>query len=551
MRLFDILRSRSRIDLRAVVVLLIMAAISTTMVLVVVNLASEQAQSGEVSPRLMSLMGVSLLGFIWAQHKADVLVSAEVERILHEFRIRLFDRVRKSGPEVLDSVGQGPVQAALTQEMQTISNALPMMLNGVQQLVLIVFVSLYLAWLSLFAFVIVGVLAVLAVGIHLHRVRRINSATRAAVEDEGKLFGGLSDLLDGFKEVKMNSLRRDALLAQLNERSARARDTKSATKTQWSRETASIQLAFYFMMAAMVFIVPNFTTDYHDVAVQTATATLFLLGPIGSTIMAVPSFNDADAAISKITELENRLGDALDKQRAAETEAIVESEGGSERLAENIADIREIALRDARFTYPGPTGGFTVGPLNARFKRGEITFITGGNGAGKSTIIALLTGLRAVDSGEVTVNGHAVPAEKLQDYRDQFATVLSGYHLFGELYGIDPVDTGRVHALIGRMELEHKVALEGNAFSTTALSQGQRKRLALIVAQLEEKPILVLDEWAADQDPHFRSVFYEEILPSLREQGKILICVTHDDRWFHIADRIYHVRDGQFDEVRE
>lgn len=551
MRLFDILRSRTRIDLRTVMALLIMAAISTTMVLVIVNLASEQAQSREVSPRLLSLMAVSLLGFIWAQHKSDVLVSAEVERVLHQFRLNLFDRVRKSGPEVLDSVGQGPVQTAMTQEMQTISNSLPMMLNGVQQLVLIVFVSLYLAWLSLFAFVIVGVLAVLAVGIHLYRVRGISTANRAAVEDEGKLFGGLSDLLDGFKEVKMNSLRRDALLAQLNERSGRARDTKSATKTQWSRETASIQLAFYFMMAAMVFIVPNFTTDYHDVAVQTATATLFLLGPIGSTIMAVPSFNDADAAISKIIELENRLGDALEKQREIEGATPAERGGSSDPVADSISDIREIAFKDVRFTYPGPTGGFGVGPLNARFKGGEITFITGGNGAGKSTIIALLTGLRAVDSGEITVNDIAVPVDQLQSYRDQFATVLSGYHLFGELYGIDPVDPERVDALIHQMEVEHKVALEGNAFSTTALSQGQRKRLALIVAQLEEKPILVLDEWAADQDPHFRAVFYEEILPSLRGEGKILICVTHDDRWFHVADRIYHVRDGQFDEVRE
>lgn len=551
MRLFDILRSRARIDLRTVMALLIMAAISTTMVLVIVNLASEQAQNREVSPRLMSLMAVSLLGFIWAQHKSDVLVSAEVERVLHQFRLNLFDRVRKSGPEVLDSVGQGPVQTAMTQEMQTISNSLPMMLSGVQQLVLIVFVSLYLAWLSLFAFVIVGVLAVLSVGIHLHRVRGISAATRAAVEDEGRLFGGLSDLLDGFKEVKMNSLRRDALLAQLNERSGRARDTKSATKTQWARETASIQLAFYFMMAAMVFIVPNFTTDYHDVAVQTATATLFLLGPIGSTIMAVPSFNDADAAISKITELENRLGDALEEQREIEGGITTELSGHSDPVADSLSDIREIALKDVRFTYPGPTGGFSVGPLNADFKGGEITFITGGNGAGKSTIIALLTGLRAVDSGEITVNDIAVPVDRLQSYRDQFATVLSGYHLFGELYGIDPVDPERVDALIHQMEVEHKVALEDNAFSTTALSQGQRKRLALIVAQLEEKPILVLDEWAADQDPHFRAVFYEEILPSLRDQGKILICVTHDDRWFHIADRIYHVRDGQFDEVRE
>lgn len=542
MMLFNVLRTRAHINMRTVVALLTMAAVSTTMVLIIVNMASSQAEDGEISLRLLALMGLALVGFIWAQHKADTLVSAEVESILHQFRLSLFDKVRTASPETLETVGQGPIQAAMTQEMQTISNTLPMLMNGIQQLVLILFVSLYLAWLSLFAFAMISVLAALAVVIHLYRIKRVNEAVRAALEDEGKLFGGLGDLLDGFKEVKMNNLRRDALLSRLTERSERTRDTKANIKQQWTRETAAVQLAFYMMMAAMVFIVPMFTSDYHDVAVQTTTATLFLFGPIGSTIMTLPAFNDSEAALAKITSLQEDLGDALGKQRTREANATAASNTNAP-----LADITEIALKDVRFTYPGPTGGFSVGPLNARFKRGEITFITGGNGSGKSTMIALLTGLRAFDSGEITVNGTPLSTDQVQDYRDQFASVLAGYHLFDALYGIDPINEDKVNALLAQMEIADKVTLENNAFSTTSLSQGQRKRLALITALLEEKPVLVLDEWAADQDPHFRSVFYEKLLPDLRKQGKILICVTHDDRWFHIADHIYHVRDGQFD----
>lgn len=547
MKLLNLLRSNPKFDLRLVLALLTMSAMATTLVLVVVNLAAQQVEDKQVNPQLLLLMMVSLGGFMWAQHKSDVIVSKEIERILHGFRISLFDRVRRSEPGVLGAVGQGPVQSAMTTEMQTISNMLPMMLNGVQQLVLIVCVSLYLAYLSLFAFAMITILAVMVSAIHIHRMRRINRANREAIDDENKLFGGLSDLLEGFKEVKMNDRRRAALLQALRERSERARDTKSETKSQWVRESASIQLAFYAMMAAMVFIVPIFTSDYHDVAVQTTTATLFLIGPISAAIMSVPSFMDAEASLAKITGLEEQLRETFG---VTEDTGIVEVSHSDKERSQDIASVLkavdQIALCDVEFTYPGATGGFGVGPLNAEFKRGEITFITGANGAGKSTVIGLLTGLRMIDRGEIKVNDVAIGQSDLQAYRDCFATVLADYHLFGELYGIDPIDPDKVDALIREMEIEHKVSLNGATFSTTSLSQGQRKRLALIVARLENKQVLVLDEWAADQDPHFRAVFYQEILPAMRRQEKIIICVTHDDRWFDVADRIYHVRDGVF-----
>ncbi|WP_341364267.1 cyclic peptide export ABC transporter [Thalassospira sp. SN3W] len=553
MLLIDLLRSRTRIDLRHAVGLLSLASIATTMVLIIVNLAAEQAEDGVASMRYLGMMALSLIGYIWAQKKSSDMIAAEVEHILHQLRLSLFDRVRKAAPDTLAKVGQGAVQTALTQEMQTVSAALPLMLNGVQQVVLIICVAAYLAWLSTFAFVMISVLAVVVSTIHLQRMRKINAATRDAIDDENLLFGGLTDLLHGFKEVKMNSRRRDALLGALNDRSIRARDTKSVVKAQWSREFALIQLAFYGMMAAMVFIVPIFTSDYHDVAVQTTTAALFMIGPIGAVVASVPSFTDSDVALRKINDIDHQLEDALDAQHANEATNGTSSPETLDKLRGALGNIAEISLRDVRFAYPGTTDspGFAVGPINATFKKGEITFITGGNGAGKSTIIAVLTGLRPAAGGSIMVNDCPLPTDALQLYRDHFATVLSDYHLFRELYGIDDIDPKRVETLLKQMEIDDKVEIDDNAFSTTSLSQGQRKRLALIAALLEEKPVLVLDEWAADQDPHFRSVFYEKILPSLRKQGKIIICVTHDDRWFDAADTIYHVRDGEFVDGRQ
>ncbi|MBH9340157.1 cyclic peptide transporter, partial [Pseudomonas aeruginosa] len=85
---------------------------------------------------------------------------------------------------------------------------------------------------------------------------------------------------------------------------------------------------------------------------------------------------------------------------------------------------------------------------------------------------------------------------------------------------------------------------DGN-FSTPDLSTGQRKRLALINAWLEERPVLVFDEWAADQDPAFRRVFYTELLPDLKRQGKTIIVISHDDRYFEMADQLIRLSAGK------
>jgi len=225
--------------------------------------------------------------------------------------------------------------------------------------------------------------------------------------------------------------------------------------------------------------------------------------------------------------------------------------------ADNAAETRElleeriesIGLRQIIHTYHDDQGDplFTAGPLDATFQAGRITFITGGNGSGKSTLLRLLTGLIPVDSGQILVNGSPLGIEQRQSFRDKISAVFSDFHLSSRIYAINDHTPGRIDKLLHRLEISAKVRVENNTFSTTDLSTGQRKRLALMVAELEDKPVIILDEWAADQDPHFRGVFYEKLLPDLKDRGKIVICVTHDDRWFHTADRIYHMDEGKME----
>jgi putative ATP-binding cassette transporter len=195
---------------------------------------------------------------------------------------------------------------------------------------------------------------------------------------------------------------------------------------------------------------------------------------------------------------------------------------------------------------------FRIGPVDLTFRPGEMVFIVGGNGSGKTTLAKVLTGLYEPEDGVIEVDGRPVGAHERAAYRERFTAVFNDFHLFDALLGIvDPDDPSRAqadaraNALVAKLALDHKVQVVDGAFSTRALSTGQRKRLALVVAYLEDRPFYLFDEWAADQDPAFKAVFYEQLLPELRARGKTVIVITHDDRYFRLADRVLKLENGK------
>ncbi|MDO9312171.1 MAG: ATP-binding cassette domain-containing protein, partial [Nitrosomonas sp.] len=189
---------------------------------------------------------------------------------------------------------------------------------------------------------------------------------------------------------------------------------------------------------------------------------------------------------------------------------------------------------------------FTLGPLNLTLQPGEVVFITGGNGSGKSTLGLLLVGLYSPESGQITLNDEVVCGESLEYYRQQFSVVFSDFYLFESLLGLVKADLDeRAQAYLNKLQLDHKVKVENGIFSTIELSQGQRKRLALVTAYLEDRPFYVFDEWAADQDPLFKELFYTTLLADLKARGKTVVVITHDDHYFHLADRCIRLENGQ------
>jgi putative ATP-binding cassette transporter len=176
---------------------------------------------------------------------------------------------------------------------------------------------------------------------------------------------------------------------------------------------------------------------------------------------------------------------------------------------------------------------------------GELVFITGGNGSGKTTLAKLLIGLYVPQQGEIRLDGKPITNEHRDNYRQLFSVVFSDFYLFENLLGLSDfnIDT-RAQDYLTKLQLDRCVQIKDRTLSTLELSQGQRKRLALLTAYLEDRPIYVFDEWAADQDPQFKEIFYFELLGRLKEAGKTVIVISHDDRYYHVADRVIKLNYG-------
>jgi putative ATP-binding cassette transporter len=334
----------------------------------------------------------------------------------------------------------------------------------------------------------------------------------------------------------MNKARGLALLADLRARATASAASMSRMRRQNAEQFVFGQAGLLLLLGATVFYVPLFAPSYSGVVLRVTTAILFVIGSVGLLVQSAPVVGQAEAAAARIAALRAQL-DAAFRALPVPPER-----------AERLPDTFEVLSLDRlEFRYPDVAGepGFAIGPLDLTLRRGEVVFLTGGNGAGKSTLLRLMTGLYFPTSGQIQLDRTAVTQGNIQDYRNLIGAVFGDYHLFRRLYVPPPGGIRQLEDGLAAMELAGKTALDGDAFTTLDLSAGQRRRLALLLALLQDRPILVLDEVTADFDPSFRRHFYETILPELRRAGKTIIAATHEDRYFGCADRVLRLEDGQ------
>jgi putative ATP-binding cassette transporter len=251
---------------------------------------------------------------------------------------------------------------------------------------------------------------------------------------------------------------------------------------------------------------------------------------------ALPTLSRAGIALDRVEALELRL------------DASGPEDGDASRDDEGPGSFSLLELNGVTHSYrrENEPDSFVLGPVDLELRPAELVFLVGGNGSGKTTLAKLLTGLYAPEGGEVRLDGRVVTDDDRESLRALFSVVFSDFYLFESLLGLErPKLDAQAREHLVRLQLDSKVSVKDGVLSTTDLSQGQRKRLALLAAYLEDRPIYVFDEWAADQDPLFKDFFYTQLLPELKSKGKAVLVITHDDRYYHLADRVLKLEDGK------
>jgi putative ATP-binding cassette transporter len=454
---------------------------------------------------------------------------------VHDLYLHLSRRVLAVPLRALEEFGPHRVLALLTEDVPAIANALlGISILGINVAILFCCLA-YLAWLSPAVFA--GLMASLVVGAatYLWAVGHANRYLKRAREGQDELLHHFRGLTEGAKELKLHRPRRLGFLTQLLEPTCdRLRDDLDTGMIVYAAAASWGQLLFFVAIALVLFALPGWIALDAGTLAGAVLTTLYTASPLEAIMGWLPAIGQARVSLRKVDDATALGGEA---HAADEAVALPEPTG---RAVIELAGVTHTYHRE------GEDGGFLLGPIDLTLRPGEVVFLVGGNGSGKTTLAKVLAGLYAPEAGEVRLNGRPVTAADREAYRQHFAAVFADFYLFERLVGLGrpDLDAQAAHYL-RHLRLDKKVTVRGGAFSTTELSQGQRKRLALLTAYLEDRPVYLFDEWAADQDPVFKKVFYTQLLPELKARGKAVLVISHDERYFGVADRVVRLDYGK------
>lgn len=534
--LLDLLRAESDQVGRELFVAAGVAGLANAGILAIVNSAAQTAQAQQINFRYLGMFMVVMAIYVLSLRYVFSRTNRIFQGVVDKIRVRLSNKIRHSELAVFDKVSKGDFYNALSQQTLLISESGMFLTAALQASIMICFASVYMAFLSFPAFILTLVLVSAGIWVYQGRQAEAKESIERATEKDVEFFDTVNHALEGFKETKLNEQRAEDLYVDLWTISGALRAIRVKTADLFTDNYVLSQSVFYLVIGAIVFILPRFLTSYAEGLSEITTAIFFIIGPLGMVVSSVQQFTTANVAARKVRSIE-RAVDELNLW----TEDLGDIEPVRPRDSFN-----EIVLDAVEFSYRGSDNEelFTVGPVSLTLNKGEVVFLIGGNGSGKSTLLYLLTALLKPDFGNVSCDGIDA-AEEPSEFRSLFTAIFSDFHLFRKLYGLLGVEPEKVNELLGVMELEEKTQFEDDRFTNLDLSTGQRKRLALLVTLLDDRPVYIFDELAADQDPEFRRFLYEELLRDLKEAGKTIVAVTHDDRYFHTADRILKMEYGR------
>ncbi len=476
------------------------------------------------------------LGIIWASTMSEIILLRVGSDCARDIRTGIYRQISKAPVEAIERIGLSKLITSLNIDVARIITGARVMPLIFVNLVTLIGMLGFLVYLNsdVFKFVMLAI----AFGVVFYqlpisvgrsfftRSREANDAAQESVR--GLIYGAKELKLD---EDKQSYYSNNILLKH-------EENLVSAEKSAYTITTATVnigQLLSFFVIGSVTFIFVNYYPIDTTTLLGVVMVLLYVTGPIGIILNDLPTLAVAAVSYKKVNSLMAEI--------PAET---AELSRGKEK------PWRELTLSNVSFAYQnnGEEPGFEVGPIDLTFEAGSLSFIVGGNGSGKSTLSKLVTLLYSPHSGQVYCDNELVTDENINTFRKQIFAIFSDYYLFSQLLTeIDGDKQAEANILLKKLRLDHKVKIVDGHFSTISLSDGQRKRLALLVAVLENRQLYLFDEWAADQDPEFRQLFYTEILPELKRKGKTVVVISHDDRYFYVAEQLIIMEQGRLSAV--
>ncbi|MCW1352407.1 multidrug ABC transporter permease/ATP-binding protein [Campylobacter coli] len=450
----------------------------------------------------------------------------------------IFKMQRRVVKQILDTpllkvakVGKARILASLGSDVRNVSFGLLRLPDFLQSSILILCTSVYLCYLSPQIFTLCAIWIIVVFTINNFLMMKVYAYFRKARENDDALQNNYQNILDGHKELLINRYRAKLYYEDEFENNARSKKKNNTLGNLFNNLSSNFtNVALLALVGVEFYLALEFKWASVAEATTIALSILFLRTPLVSMIGSFPTLLLAKIALDKIAKLE--LDDY--KEHFEKTNFI--------------KDWRQISFKNTSFSYDD---NFHLNPVNLELKKGELIFLIGKNGSGKSTFCMLLTGLFKPSEGEIFVDDMKIDDDNLDIYRSLVSAVFSDFHLFTKILAKEKfADEEKIASWLEFLELKGKTRVEDHELVLTKLSTGQKKRLAMLIALLEERDILVLDEWAADQDPVFRRFFYKKLLPLLKEQGKTIFAITHDDAYFDSADRIFLAEEGNISELK-
>jgi putative ATP-binding cassette transporter len=497
----------------------------------------ELARTGSRSETLVWAFFALCLASAATRAIAQIAMVKVGQAAIATLSLHLVRRILALPLRAFEAIDSAAVLSALTEDVTLIANAMVGLPHLCINVPIVIACLVYTGWLAPRSMACGVIFAALATGIYVILSARGMKALGRARERQALLVDHCRTLIGGFRELKVHRGRREAYLAlSLEPTMESARKDMVGGMAHFAVAEGWGQLAYFGFIGLLLFVAPFVEPISRPTLVSAVLIVLYLMTPLDIILTWVPVLGRAQVSLRRVEALFPSL------------EGHGDDGGGRGVPVKHLALAESIQLEGVSFSYgdAGDDFGFVLRPIDLTLRPGELVILAGGNGSGKTTLVKLLVGLYRPDSGEVWIDGRRLGDIDREAYRQLFSIVFADGHIFRDFLGVGSDGIAQLaHNGLEQMGLAQVVSVRERAFSTLDLSQGQRRRLALLGAILENRPVCIFDEWAANQDASFKQIFYYKLLPELRAAGKALLVISHDEQFFDIADRVIRLQDGR------